>query len=415
VKNFPHQINQLDKLQTALVVFAELSSTDSDLGDDGVVGRALARAGVYTFRGSFRSVAAALREESAKPKSNQGTRTCARDLRRLFELLRFLEADVNGDLRLAPYGQLMLNALADGSNDSRRIWAVALDELLLTTDEGSSHPYRILRRLAAEGPATVLSKLALALEARDDSEGEFARILGLANRSDWVDRLTASGVSAAQIANAAKILPALARQLGHLDVQGAAPAVANNIGSIGSEVAAGTARRTTRGNGRTTNADSIGADPVGPSTDDLNDDRFADPQETAALRHARVVRHQELVRWMAHILSSSGFALSENPFDILATKDGDSSILVEAKSLASGGADEATQVRAAIGQLTYYAGINVPVFSPPRRMVQVALFENRIAEVHSLLLEALGIAVAWREGELLCTSAGSGQLREILT
>ena len=50
MKNFPHQINQLLKLTRALGVFGRLIEAKLNVDDDGIVGDALARAGVYTFR-----------------------------------------------------------------------------------------------------------------------------------------------------------------------------------------------------------------------------------------------------------------------------------------------------------------------------------------------------------------------------
>ena len=68
MKNFPHQINQLPRLRRALQVFVRLIDARESVIDDGVVGDALADAGVYTFRNAGdRSTDELLRAEHRKP------------------------------------------------------------------------------------------------------------------------------------------------------------------------------------------------------------------------------------------------------------------------------------------------------------------------------------------------------------
>jgi hypothetical protein len=88
MKNFPHQINQISRLTKALSVFNDLIQGGANIQDDGVVGDAFAKAGVYTFREQQnRTVEDLLAEEHRKDIGSQGTRTCARELRRFFSLL----------------------------------------------------------------------------------------------------------------------------------------------------------------------------------------------------------------------------------------------------------------------------------------------------------------------------------------
>jgi hypothetical protein len=50
LKNFPHQVNDLGKLTSALNVANVLIGSKKSIGDDGVFGEALAHAGVYSKR-----------------------------------------------------------------------------------------------------------------------------------------------------------------------------------------------------------------------------------------------------------------------------------------------------------------------------------------------------------------------------
>ncbi|HOC55374.1 MAG TPA: hypothetical protein PKI20_07125 [Verrucomicrobiota bacterium] len=130
MKNFPHQINQLPKLTEAITVFARLIERGADVADDGVVGDALAQAGVYTFRlPGNQSVAALLQKEHAKPFASQGTRTCARELRRFFSLLGFLQPSVEATFTLAPSARSILAfTRPEDREPAHDVWLSALAE-----------------------------------------------------------------------------------------------------------------------------------------------------------------------------------------------------------------------------------------------------------------------------------------------
>ena len=90
MKNFPHQINKIAKLTAALGVLRKLINSGVNIFDDGVVGDAMARASVRAFRSPTGNMEGLLEAEHAKPRASQGSRTFARDIRRLFELLGFV-------------------------------------------------------------------------------------------------------------------------------------------------------------------------------------------------------------------------------------------------------------------------------------------------------------------------------------
>jgi hypothetical protein len=110
MKNFPHQISFLPRLNRALGVFGDLINRRANIDSDAVVGDALARAGAYTFRyGHGRSIRALLAQEHGKPAGSQGTRACARDLRRFFRLLGFIRRD-DGRWRIGNTGRAVMAA-----------------------------------------------------------------------------------------------------------------------------------------------------------------------------------------------------------------------------------------------------------------------------------------------------------------
>ena len=78
-----------------------------------------------------------------------------------------------------------------------------------------SHPYRILLRLVSDNPGIEIRKLMLAFEARDDSAAEYERVTDLIGM-DFLALRQAIGVEQASAANAVKILPSIAVQVGDI-------------------------------------------------------------------------------------------------------------------------------------------------------------------------------------------------------
>ena len=217
MKNFPHQINDIPKLVAALEVYKDLITKGSDTSDDGVFGYALATALVYKFRNqpdeSPAAIAARIKLEKQKTAQNQGARTAARDIRRFFDLARFID-----NQGITQTGE---NILAAGNNTKdpvvQHLWRNAMLEVALpstyapTTNE--SHPYQVLLNIVKERPNLNRDRLALALEAEDDSSNELQRILQIADSPNWIELISCSE---AQRRNAVKILPAIARQIGDI-------------------------------------------------------------------------------------------------------------------------------------------------------------------------------------------------------
>lgn len=429
--NFPHQINDLGKLHAALAVFSDLDSRGRNIDDDGVVGTAMARARVYAFRDKNLSLRKALEREHKKARSSQGTRTFARDLRRFFALLGFLRTDIAGATELSPMG-IHLLGLAPLSDEARAVWRTALRHVILVDpdDRGISHPYSLLLRLVEERPGLEASRLALALEARNDSMNEFRRVLRLADLESWADARKEMGVSEHFARDATKILPALAKQLGELSAEGnkyyrVEPSEINETGTAG--VPATVVRRHRRsrrsatkprrgmsisGGSRKVNLRTIARAPR-PGQQPPDEIEYADPALTAELRRERLERHQQIVRAVASKLGQG--ELYSDPYDVLrVAPDNVPAVLGEIKTLDGTEPDEITQVRAAFAQLLYYDAFHIPVVHREKGLVRVAVFERPVNEHHVAFLESFSIAVAWIAGDQQLHAAGwsLGILRE---
>ncbi len=154
MKNFPHQVNRIDRFTRGLAVFSALAENNADLRDDGVTGDALARAGAYRFRGHTDSenVEELLAAEHAKSPSDQGTRTMARELRRTFEGLDLL-SPLAGALRPTSDALRLLELDSNPTApEAHAIWRRAFHDLAITDLDGTSHPYEIMLRLVGERP-----------------------------------------------------------------------------------------------------------------------------------------------------------------------------------------------------------------------------------------------------------------------
>lgn len=364
----------------------------------------MAAKGIYQFRDKSLSQEEALTREQAKPAGSQGTRTFARDLRRFFILTRLLARDLDGNLRHTPMGARLLASDDPNAEAARQVWRTALSNMAIGEGNEESHPYELLLRLVGDRPGIDARRLALALEAKNDSEEEYNRILSLADSRDWESLLTELEVSEHQARNAIKILPALARQLGDLHEERGTyyptmrPARRGRPRSRSRRSARlGQASRPSYRRHRRVALNEIARSPETPSTREPREEDYASPRETEARRRERLRRHQQLVRDFAAQLAMAGYELQEDPFDILATHASVSSILTEAKTLEESGSDEPVQVRASIGQLSYYEYLEVPPDAMSHSLIKVALFEQPISEPHITLLESLNIIVVWRE------------------
>lgn len=384
MKNVPHQINQIPRLTHALSVFRRLIEEERNIDDDGVVGDALARAGVYTFRERDRSIEELLDEEHLKPLGSQGSRTCARDLRRLFQLLGFLiperslSADANRlvELRSDPLGL-----------EARAIWSNALDKMSLTDDSGTSHPYRILLRLVRELPGVRGLFLGLCLEARDDSESEFQRLKSLASRIDADAMWQELGVSQHMARNSVKILPSLARQLG--DILEAEDGYHLGQPSVSEsehepvEAEAARARNRRRRYDPTHQQERISSEGVEGQRRSV---RVYDPD----LVGERFAAHEACLRRFSGLIPHN-HEQYEGDYDLLvvsATK----ALLVEVKTIRE---DEAKQIRLALGQILYYEHLLVKPMYPDYDVQLVVITDSRPHDDLIRLLEKYQIGAVW--------------------
>jgi hypothetical protein len=353
LKNFPHQVNDLGKLTSALNVANVLIGSKKSISDDGVFGEALAHAGVYSFRNKAVSAATNIKDEKTKPLGSQGFRTAARDIRRFFVL---------ADLMTSAYGltRRAHDILDASGNISLRnaLWRDAMLQLRLTDANGNtSHPYRIMMRLLADRPGIETPKLLLALEARDDSPAEYARISALANHSLPIIIATI-GIGDSNAHNATKILPGIGEQVGdvfrdtnHSYLAKHAIATEDSIIEEGSDEY----EKTEPSAPVEVEPEDISPIPSFAATPPTNVDLAA----AIEIRKRRTIEHHNAVVELAKVIASNGYALYASPYDCLGFKKKTGALLIEMKTLDGTRADERRQSERALGQLFGYRFFNV--------------------------------------------------------
>jgi len=214
MKNFPHQFNDLTKLYNALEVAHKLLSDQIPLSDENF-GELLTRKGIYTYRDKTLTVDQFLVLEKEKPASNRGYLTVSRDIRKFFEIANLITLDNSKTGTLTALGNNLLAAEFD--EDRNDLWRKAmLGMTLKSTSNELSHPYRILIKLVSSFPGIETTKLMLALEANNDSDSEFQRLVEL-SELPLSEIITRVGTTESNAANAVKILPGIAEQLGDIE------------------------------------------------------------------------------------------------------------------------------------------------------------------------------------------------------
>ena len=410
MKNFPHQINQLPRLTRGVGVFLELAESGADIDDDGIVGDALAKAKVYTFRSpGSQTIADLLESEHRKPKGSQGTRTCARELRRFFTLLGFIQQTSTGEWQVSSSAKALLafsqNKLNASAND---IWRQALLALELADEGGVSHPYQILLRLVFEMPGLPKPYSGLCLEARNDSDGEFTRIRGVAARPGPVRTMDAlAGKHMAK--NSIKILPPIAEQLGdllnagnrlYISAQVHDAVASDETAIISSEAVQKLFRRQytprPRDGGGARREQGVAEQSI----------RVYDPDRVGARYNA----HEDCLDRLSKVVPEHVNQL-QAVYDLLLVGPA-AAVLVEAKTIKN---DERRQVRMAVGQLFYYEHFDVAPVYPNKRILRVLLTDSMVSEDLQRFLTKHEIGAVWipTSGLVGGTEMGLANLREI--
>lgn len=385
MKNYPNQASNFERIRNTLSTVKDLKNKGHNVADDGVLGYELARRKVYTFRGfdyvngDASALEERIRAERAKPGSNQGARTFARELRRTLVDLGWIDAEG----AITSHGDLLLDTTPD-SDEERQLLADALLELELPGGPGddATHPIVILLKLLRHSPTHHRAGFELALAFSDDDlpDTEHGRQMydGLRNR-DAEYRAKILDVSETVRANSVKVFPTLAKyaglviedQLGQWSISPEgleALGIDSDAESVAAEVTETSPtpiepkraskngeRRRRLTKGRFKSADHVGMHALNKVVPKgLTPDQQAEAQ--TRLRE-RTTDHQALVRYFAQTIDGGNFYEDTSSYDLAWVSDqADDIHLFEMKTISS---DADAQAIRAVGQLLYYSHFNI--------------------------------------------------------
>lgn len=389
MKNFPHQFNDLEKLFNALAVARQLIIKQTPLTDDNF-GEQLTKEGIYTYRNKSLSIEEFLAEEQKKPASNRGYLTVSRDIRRFFELLGFITVFHDKTAKLSPAANQLL--LTKSESERKEVWKNALLQLGLEGTDGEvSHPYRILLKLVNTFQGIETPKLMLALEAENDSEEEFERISNLA-QLPITQIIADTGTSESMAANAVKILPGIAEQLGDIErVNSRAYPIGQLVITEDEITTEEQPTRKAKATYRETDLEGIAKDPNLNAVTSVS----IDLAEAIRIRQRRLAEHQEIVRLLAELNARHGFKLYEGKFDCLATKS-DKALLYEVKTILPTASDEEKQTVKGVGQLKYYKFSIVHKEMGYTKIKELLVFSSKPDNGIIEFCSAENILVVWR-------------------
>lgn len=392
MKNFPHQFNDLTKLFDALGVISQFASENIALTDENF-GRQLTRNGIYTYRDKTLSIEEFLLSEQEKPVANRGYLTVSRDIRRFFELMGFITVYADKTVRLSPAANQLLRT--DDENTKISLWKNSLLQLGLEGTDGEvSHPYRILLKIVNTFPGIETTKLLLALEAENDSEEEFERISNLSQLT-ILEIIEETGTSSSMAANAVKILPGIAEQLGDIKrISHRAYPFGQLVVTEDEITTEEQIPRQGRVNFRETNSENIARN---PNLNIINSVSI-DLSEAIRIRQRRLAEHQEIVRLLALINERLGFQLFEGKFDCLATRD-NKALLYEVKTILPSSSDEEKQTVKGVGQLKYYKYSIVQIEMGFTDIKELIVFSNKPEIGIIEFCSSENILVIWRVNE----------------
>jgi len=398
MKNFPHQFNDLTKLYNALVSIKELIEEEVALKDENF-GELLTRKGIYTFRDKTLSIDEFLEAEEQKPKASRGYLTVARDIRRLFQLLGFLTVYDDKSGKLSPQAVQLISAPTESIK--KELWKNSFVQLGLEGTDGEiSHPYRILLKLVQEKSGIETKKLMLALEAENDSDEEYQRILELSDLT-FEKILETTGTSESMAKNAVKILPGIAEQLNDIERKGNYSFSVGNVIITEDEISTEIPEESTNQDGvlysqfRQVTSDNIAKDPIFNNVSSVS----IDLTESIRIRQNRLALHQEIVRQLGLLCEKKGFSLYEGKFDCLSTID-DNAVVFEVKTILDSMSDQEKQTIKGVGQLKYYKYSIVHKQMGYNKIREVLVYSQKPKESLIEFCSNENISILWLEDDV---------------
>ncbi len=220
--NFPHQVNQIEKLRQMLSVAKELVDAGKGL-DDETFGYEMLNQGLIRLR-SKKSIT----QLKSLPADRQSPIITARDINRTFRLLGYIEKYRN-TFYLTNRGRKLVGLIQQSvaiNDEEKDVWIESLLNLKFhsandsptTSKEFRIRPVRLMLELLHQRPLET-KYLVFALTVTDESNTSIRKIKRMISkimhaRSTFLNETTKVGLTESNAKNNIKILPSLCIQLG---------------------------------------------------------------------------------------------------------------------------------------------------------------------------------------------------------
>ena len=439
---FPHQFNDPVKLRQLLQTVRRVLDEGRHLTDENLGYRLFLNGQIATRQPSDLPLQQQLEIIKRKDKENQSPLTTARDLKRTFLLLGFIEREYDDVYHLTDRGVRIASVASNVpfTVEEKKAWLEALEELVLH-QEGDArrfHPLRVILELLSDEPIDT-RLLVFAFTVYDDSDNEIERVkLTTLNISSgarsFQQELEPNGISEPTARDSVKILPAWAEMLDLIS--------RNRSTGVTSITAYGrtildkmTRRRMPRRVVRTartaptsvtlSTAVTPSATPSAPLATSRRDPFFRivisetevrrnwapedteegeveydakDEAERQNRLRERTDAHQETLAKLLQLFQGKNWRIGTGNFDMLSEK-ANVALLAEVKTIKQGDiSDERLRIIDGVGKLLFYEAFDVPslLSNNQARVQKIMVFSKKPnSQEHVDFLTAHGIWVIW--------------------
>jgi len=399
MKNFPHAFSKLDHFEKSLKSIHQLIESKKEITTENI-DKLLVSEKIYKHKDT----------NDIDKKLNPDLKS-ASDALRTLKLLSLVTIKNNiGELS----GDAIQLISTYDDEVKKEIWRNAFLNLELSkkyindnnvVENRDSHPYFILLKLINDHKENGIEtkKLSLALEAKDDSEEEYQRILKLSKLS--IEEICKEcDITESKVRNGVKVFPSIAAELNHIEKKGKFSFLNGNVNlntlkqqsKKKAKINLDESKRTTPGD-YLSETTSKGIAKTPNFTKDKNDS-MVNKKDAIEKTEKRTIIHHEKVTSLAEFFEKNGFKLYYGRPDIIAIKD-DVTFLIETKSILDSIEDQEDKTVSAMGQLLNYSFLYMHKKLKRYPFTKVIHYTQKPLNHIFELCEYNNILVLWNDGD----------------
>jgi hypothetical protein len=432
---FPHQFNDPVKLRQMLQTIDVLTRAGKLLTDENLGYKLFMDSLIKQRKPSNLPLGQQLEIIKRKAKPDQSPLTTARDLKRLFLLLGFVDRGDGDRYWLTERGSKIV-AISSNSSltvEEKKAWLEGLQQLVMRQEGNarSFHPLKAILELLSEEPIdTKLLTFAFTVSDDTDVEIEKAKILvahASSSISSFNHQLDLYRISESNARDSVKILPALAEKLDLISRSGGIASITTYGRTLLDKYNRRSTPTTTPATPALATLTSVTTPtPVTPSVVTARRDPFfrivtsetevrrnwtpedteegeveydaKDEAERQNRLRERTDAHQETLAKLLQLFQGKNWRIGTGNFDMLSEK-ADVALLAEVKTIKQGDiSDERLRIIDGVGKLLFYEAFDVPslLSNNQARVQKIIVFSKKPnSQEHVDFLTAHEIWVIW--------------------